>query len=77
MKITSPLIRPRSVTRPKSENEGYSALEKSPTKLAAKSRIHKSVKSLIDQESSKIDKDLIDDLRNFSNSFNCLDATKI
>lgn len=72
-RITSPPTHHHLVTRPRSENDDYLVLGRSPTK--AKSKVHKSMKSLIDQPSS-IERDLIDDLKHFSSSFNCLDATK-
>lgn len=72
-RIISPPTHRRLATRPRSENDDYLGLERSP--IRAKSRIHKSMKSLIDQP-SKIESDLIDDLKHFSSSFNCLDATK-
>lgn len=69
-RTTSQPIHQPLTTRQKSENASSSFSEKSPSKI--KSKTHNSVKNLIDKP--LIEKD---DFKYFSNSLNCLDATKL
>jgi hypothetical protein len=72
MKTTSqPTPHPSTMVRPKNENASSSPSAKSPTKV--KSKIHNSVKSLIDRQ----DKNLIDEYKFLSNSLNCLDVAQL